>query len=415
MAFSSTIFKSPLIKSKLKKTVVSSSIFRGKRLTDGSLLKPESKPERTLIETNNILLEIQKQLAIDFAYRIQKEEKDIKKIKKVNENVKRSNLSGGLFSNIVGSFTKPITNIVKGTFSRILEFFGWLAAGFAVNKALKWLSDNPEKIDKTFNFITKHWKLITGIVVGAIIGKVLLKLAGTVLLLRRILKSIPGIGRRGGASGGGSSTSTLASGNKLFRNLYRKGTKVDTKLVNTYDRYDPYQTRPKGGFFKWKTTTTRNPLAQNIHKLKGIKPFMKKFGFLKGKGIPLVNFGLDVAMGEDVDRAAAGAAGVWGGFAAGQALIPIPILGGIIGGMLGSYIAKEGYSASKRALTGGLTKDKSNNNIVEVLNSIDLTGGSSSSIDGSSSVGGDSVPFVGSEDFSNEYNVLYKDLLGIYN
>ena len=90
-------------------------------------------------------------------------------------------------------------------------------------------------------------------------------------------------------------------------------------------------------------------------------------------------------------------------------------IGAIIGGMLGSYITKEGYSSSKRALTGGLTKDKSNNNIVEVLNSIDLTGGSSSSIDGSSSVGGDSVPFVGSEDFSNEYNVLYKDLLGIYN
>ena len=193
MAFSSTIFKSPLIKSKLKKTVVSSSIFRGKRLTDGSLLKSESKPERTLIETNNILLDIQKQLAIDFAYRIQKEEKDIKKIKKVNENVKRSNLSKGILSGIVESFTKPITNILGGVFNRILSFFGLLATGFVVNKGIKWLSDNPEKIDETFNFITKHWKLISGIVVTGIIGATLASMASHVLLLRAIFRSIPGI------------------------------------------------------------------------------------------------------------------------------------------------------------------------------------------------------------------------------
>ena len=99
--------------------------------------------------------------------------------------------------------------------------------------------------------------------------------------------------------------------------------------------------------------------------------FMKKFGFLKGSGFPLINFGLDVAMGEDVDKAAAGSAGFWGGASMGAAMmapVPVPgarIVGGIVGGLLGESGMKQFYSSIKKTITGGLTKDKSNNNTVE--------------------------------------------------
>ena len=110
MAFSSTIFKSPLIKPKLNKSVVSSSIFGSKKLTN---LKPSTKPEETLIETNRILIDIQRQLAIDFAYRIQKEENDIKKVRKANQDIKKGSLFKGNIFNPFNKILKSVTDPVK--------------------------------------------------------------------------------------------------------------------------------------------------------------------------------------------------------------------------------------------------------------------------------------------------------------
>ena len=102
MVFSSQSFTAPTLDKnpKLGKKMVSSSVFRGaskaigksttikipkgmqiggsKSYVDPSYLrKEENTPiEQTLVETNNILIEIQNQLATDFAYRIPKEQED---------------------------------------------------------------------------------------------------------------------------------------------------------------------------------------------------------------------------------------------------------------------------------------------------------------------------------------------------
>ena len=77
MAFKS-IFKTKSLLPKITK--VSSSIF-GRRSTANPILTPSGTPvSETLVETNRILEEIQKQLALDFAYRIAQEEDEIKNI-----------------------------------------------------------------------------------------------------------------------------------------------------------------------------------------------------------------------------------------------------------------------------------------------------------------------------------------------
>ena len=85
MAFKS-IFKTKSLLPKITK--VSSSIF-GRRSTANPILTPSGTPvSETLVETNRILEEIQKQLALDFAYRIAQEEDEIKNIRKTTSTMK---------------------------------------------------------------------------------------------------------------------------------------------------------------------------------------------------------------------------------------------------------------------------------------------------------------------------------------
>ena len=194
MAFKS-IFKTKSLLPKITK--VSSSIF-GRRSTANPILTPSGTPvSETLVETNRILEEIQKQLALDFAYRIAQEEDEIKNIRKNTAIMKGGKIGGGekdtKLGGGIGKVFQTVTAPVKGIFSRILGFFGWLAAGFVVNKGLKWLSDNPERIDKIVNIVSKHWGLITGLVIGGVILDTVLRLAGTISLLKGAL-GLLGIG-----------------------------------------------------------------------------------------------------------------------------------------------------------------------------------------------------------------------------
>ena len=155
MEFYSQSFTAPTLdkKPKLGKKMVSSSVFRGaskaigksttikipkgmqigasKSYVDPSYLrKEESTPiEQTLVETNNILVEIQNQLAVDFAYRIAKEKEDIQKIKIASDKEKKSRAEAGVESvKKIGGFVKnqvdKVTAPVKGFFQKILDFFG---------------------------------------------------------------------------------------------------------------------------------------------------------------------------------------------------------------------------------------------------------------------------------------------------
>ena len=107
------------------------------------------------------------------------------------------------------------------------------------------------------------------------------------------------------------------------------------------------------GFFGSKTTATGGKtVAKQVAKTgakKGIASFLKgAAGRLLGKlGGPFLTFILELASGEKIDNAIAGAAGFAAGAAIGQALIPIPFVGALIGGIVGEMGLKRLYKGIK--------------------------------------------------------------------
>ena len=364
MAFRS-IFKTKSLLPKITK--VSSSIFGRRRSTDAPLLTPSGTPaSETLVETNNILQEIQKQLALDFAYRIAKEEEEIKNIRKTTatmkggkigaDGAKDSKLGGG-----IGKVFQTVTAPIKGVFSRILGFFGWLAAGFVVNKGLKWLSDNPEKIDKIVNIVSKHWRLITGLVIGGVILDTVLRLAGTIALIKGALGLVGiGVGAKAlGVTGAAAGVSRTGLFTKLSR-MGVKTTKTGTRFrgmpgINPIQQFTRTKT-PLSRFLQ-KQRVAAKLLARNLRLPKtriGGGLFSILMGGLEYKGRMDEGQGQAKAALGTAGTIGGGMAGAKGGAMAGTAIgamfggvgaIPGSIIGGLIGGIAGSWLGGRALDA----------------------------------------------------------------------
>jgi len=237
MAFSSQAFRAPSLKAKPKlgKTTVSSSVFRGTAaavsspkamkvpkgmgydsIYRGSNVDPKSlkqettSVEQSLSETNRILVEIQNQLAIDFASRIARDKEEVNKIRAVSDKKKRAEAekgaeavkkTGGVISGIGNKILAP----AKGIFDKIKDFLAIVLTGFLVNKALPWLAENQGIIDGIFNFLANHWKKILYLIGGIIIFKVVRKIIkifnavkAVAKFLKNGIKALFNIFRRGG-------------------------------------------------------------------------------------------------------------------------------------------------------------------------------------------------------------------------
>ena len=445
MAFSS-IFKTRSIVPKI--TRFSSSIFGSRRLTDSSKLSPTQTPlADTLLETNTILEDIQRQLAIDFAYRVVKEKEEISDIRKRTSSPKITNREGtdNKLGSGIGKVFNTVTAPVKGVFSRILGFFGWLAAGFIVNKGLKWLSDNPEKLTKMFDFLGKHWKLITGLVIGGIIGKVVLGLVRTVALFkatvggflglvgfRRLLPKIlpKSIGRTGLLQ------KIFDSGVKSVRIGSRQaGGMPGTRTVEQFSRTkSPLSKMIQGANVGASKIRTKLGLPKSGIGLKGglFSALMAGLEFKgrrdEGQGIAKATLGTGAETIAGIAGATKGATigggigAMFGGFGA----IPGAIIGSLIGGFGASWLAGNAMDAVSDTIgLGGneqiLNRHESlwhsgdNQSQPIILDPINYTDDSSGPPNISPSAGREnSSATISAEDFSND-NIWYmKDKLGIY-
>ena len=168
-----------------------------------SFIKKENSPiveavndnAESLTQTNEILIEIQKQLAFDFANRIAEEKDAIKRIKaeesrrRFGEEEKAVEGTNKIKKGLFGAFDKVIAP-AKGIFDKLLDFFSIVLTGFLANKAFDWLKnkENRDKITGILDWIGKNWKLLVGLfVVGKLIGP-LGKLIGFAKLLSKLFK-----------------------------------------------------------------------------------------------------------------------------------------------------------------------------------------------------------------------------------
>lgn len=380
MAFSNQAFRAPSLTSrpKLGKTTVSSSVFRGitKSVSisktmkvpagmgygsiyrgsnvDPKYLKKEGAPlEQTLVETNNILVEIQKQLSADFSYRIAKENEETKKIRAASDKKKRIDAEKGAegvkkVASAIGGVADKVLAPAKSIFDKILGFLSAVVTGFIVDKALTWLSkdENRAKIEGVFDFVKSNWKWILGIIGGVLVGRVIYK-------MYRIYRALRWAGRLlTGRGGGGGGAATRRGG--LIRNSagQRRGFGPLQAETRTFQR------RGRLGetinYDRQVMTRKKNPIAKSIQRLEVLskiagKNVVSKLG-LKGitkflrpvlKRIPifggLIDFAVSMALGEPIGRAAAKAVGAMLGGALGS-LIPIPGVGTFLGGWAGDWV-----------------------------------------------------------------------------
>jgi hypothetical protein len=393
MAFSSQAFRAPSLTSrpKLGKTTVSSSVFRGTTKAvsasktmkvpagmgygsiyrgsnvDPKYLKKEGTPlEQTLVETNNILVEIQKQLSADFAYRIAKEDEETKKIRAASDKKKRIAAEQGAegvkkVASAIGGVADKVLAPARSIFDKILGFLSAVVTGFIVDKALVWLSkdENKAKLDGVFNFVKDNWKWILGIIGGVLVGRVVYKIV-------RIFRALRGVARFLTGRGGKPSTGGGRTRGGIFRNAagQRRGfgeLKTETRTITKKGalgetiKYDTnVAVRQKNIIGKALQGVEVNakkfsrdiikslgmgPGAKTMQKsiLKFARPILKRIPFVGA----LLDFALSVALGEDPGRAAFGAIGA-GLLGAIGTFLGGP-LGTFIGGFAGDFAGRKLY------------------------------------------------------------------------
>ena len=207
----------------VEKPVISTNTLK---IVDKIVLKPKKskgidKPEinganlisSELAETNSILVEIQKQLALDFAARIEERKDKLaiekKKIrtKKLGEKEKFVEKGKDSGSGIKGFVTKAVTPI-KGIFDKIIEFLTLVGTGILVNSVWKWLQDkeNRDKVIAVFAFLKNYWKEIFFTILTLAVIKKIVSLIVFANRLRKLFNLFrgnkPGGGKGGGLGGG---------------------------------------------------------------------------------------------------------------------------------------------------------------------------------------------------------------------
>jgi hypothetical protein len=218
------IFKAPSIP-KIGSKTISSSVIRGAVKPQIKLnrsvfrfVKPVQKsidpqkissilPEKnvsvesTLGETNRILVEIQKQLALDFGYRITEEKKALaaerKRIgaQKVSEKESKIEKDGRSF---LGKTFDKVVAPFKSIFQKLIDFFSIILTGILLNNAFKWLSkkENREKLKKFFDFIKEYWQELLIIFAAYKLARLVAKVFGVARNIKKVLSGLGALIRR---------------------------------------------------------------------------------------------------------------------------------------------------------------------------------------------------------------------------
>ena len=143
------------------------NIIKTQKSNIGEKLPGSNKDDLTknLIETNKILVQIQKELMRSSALRSQggrgetdREKRNASKAKLGREESQLEKSSKRIQKSVSEKSNETLAP-VKGIFGRIMDFIGTLALGIAANAIFEWLKnpENMEKVKGWFNWIKENW------------------------------------------------------------------------------------------------------------------------------------------------------------------------------------------------------------------------------------------------------------------
>jgi hypothetical protein len=315
----------------------------------------------------DILFDIKRLLVSDFQYRITKEQQETDAIRKYSDQKRRDNKERALeatkkLGSAAGNITKKVLAPLSNPLQGILGFLKNIFAGFLTNQALNWLSENKKKVENAFDWFRNNWEGVKNTTLAVLGGALLLNIAGKLLGVYNLVKSI--IGLFGGkpvtpvkppsntGSTGATASSMMRGGSNTGLHYGRNVNPITGAPMRSgasISRFNASHARiisGKGNLLDHARMFARGSGGKMIGKL-GLKTLGKFLGPIL-KRIPvfggLINFGLSLALGESVGRAAAKSVGMLLGGALGS-LIPIPAVGTIAGGILGDYVGGVLYDA----------------------------------------------------------------------
>lgn len=191
-----------LIKSKKnqnKKITIIKNIIKNQQSTIGQKIPGSNQDnlQKTLDETNKLLVDIQKQLVdsitkdtLDSEERERREsvEGSKEKLKKEESLLEKTSkaINKGV-KKVANKMLSPIKNI----FDKIIDFLLILGGGIAVNAIFEWLKDpkNMETVKGVFKFIQDNYLWI----LGAVAGIAALKIVGPIMTLLKPLGMLVGL------------------------------------------------------------------------------------------------------------------------------------------------------------------------------------------------------------------------------
>ena len=235
--------KMSFVRAKKAKAIKAEDLKGPETVSTGSLAT-------TLTETNRILVEIQNQLAIDFANRIAEKKQTLKLSRKTVRKKKLGEKEqfverGVKLQKSANTFGEKVLAPIKSIFDRLIDFLTIVGGGIVLNAAWEWLQDekNRENLIKVFTFLKTYWKeILIGLLTVKVLGAIG-KLVGFANTLRKIFNRLKGLGRKppqppssggtkpgsGGPSGGcgpitgkGGCLDQLSTTSQVANNLARK-------------------------------------------------------------------------------------------------------------------------------------------------------------------------------------------------
>ena len=136
----------------------------GKKLPGGS----QDNTEKTLVETNKILVQIQKELSKAFGIQSSEDRRNKDRMRRNKSRKKLGKEESGLESSAkrlgesVSGAAENIVSPIGNIFSKIMDFLGIMLLGIASNFVFEWLGDpeNMEKVNGWWNWIKDHWQWV---------------------------------------------------------------------------------------------------------------------------------------------------------------------------------------------------------------------------------------------------------------
>ena len=348
MEFNQQIYRAPSIP-KLGRRNVSSSVLRSASKISAASPTPKLTVSRAkftgrqepiaeavvsnaqaLTETNLILVEIQKQLSLDFAMRIAEERETIKRMKAAESRrrfgAEEKAVEGtGKLGKGIGKVFNKVISPAKSIFGRIIDFFSIVLTGIVFNNAFKWLQDknNREKVLGVINWVTKHWKELLGVFIGVKVFGFLYKLIGFAKFVSGFFGGRGrgrGPGGRGPRGGPYDPRGPLGSCGPTLKCLDKiKGPQLEalaTKLLSTKVFTNVFASKgaggqKKGGVNWWKVADVGLDIASVVAGIAGIAAFLEPGSTVGGfalLGRVLAKYGIKLGAKKAARKAVTGQA-----------------------------------------------------------------------------------------------------------